>query len=671
VSRTARWLVWLLALALAVALAALWEKLPHLDSQPLQRVALFAALGLLMPPLVFCFPPLDRRRASLLIVGAALLPRLALLDAPVSDDVHRYLWEGRLTLEGANPYAMPADDPRREPFHDHHWQRLNHRDKPTAYPPGFQWLMAAAVAIHYGPASARALALLGDLAALLLILALLRREALPPRWAGFYAFNPVVLIAFAAEAHFDSLMVAAMLGTWLAADARRHRLAWLALGIAIQIKLIAVLLAPLLFTGKARRGAWLLLPVLALPSLPFAGALAEWLHGVHTFGGGGFFNGPFPGVLAFAGMPVDLARPVAASLFLACAALVSLARWRGLPLLDASFAMLSALLVFSPIVHFWYLAWILPLACLRPSLGWTTASLTMAGYFLAWLTLQRHGWWGFGHGVSSAIWLPAFAAFLLQRHPLLRRLPQHLRRPATPPAPGRLAIVVPALAPGPKLDQALARLRAEFGPTTPIVASLAGEPETTPPGARPDHLVHGPAGRGGQIARGITAAGEADWLVIAHADAAPPPGFANRLTEALRRHPRASMIVAGQRFATAGAATLLVEILNELRAVFTGTAFGDQTMILRRSALEQAGGFPTQPLMEDVEVSLRLRAVGPVLYLGDEWRVSGAKWRGSFPRRFATVIELVLRYRLARRRGPEAARTCAEALYRRYYPASR
>ena len=60
----------------------------------------------------------------------------------------------------------------------------------------------------------------------------------------------------------------------------------------------------------------------------------------------------------------------------------------------------------------------------------------------------------------------------------------------------------------------------------------------------------------------------------------------------------------------------MIEYLNELRTVFLGLSFGDQGQFFRRAAIIAEGGFPKLPLMEDVELSLRLRAAGPVLYLG-------------------------------------------------------
>lgn len=610
--------------------------------------------------LVFLFPDTTDRKARRLILLSAIILRFILWPAPVSDDVNRYLWEGQLVAAGENPYAAPADDPRWQDRRDDTWQAMNHRDRPTAYPPGIEWIMAATASLSPSLKSFKVLALLGDLATLLLLFALLRANSAPLRWAGFYAFNPVVLIAFAAEAHFDSLMVAALLAATLAA-CHEKKSAWLWLGIAIQFKLVCLILVALFLTKKSIRSSWLILPILILPGLPFLSALPGWIHGVTHFAGSGAFNAPLFTLLASTGLELGTARILCLAAFAVFATAILISRWRGLALIDSILWMLGALLVCSPIVHFWYLAWLLPLTAIRPSFAWTTASITMAGYFLAWETQHTHSWWGFGHGIAVIIWLPWLAAAIVQH----RLLPARIRSQKLPAEPFGLAIVLPVLKSESKLIALINFLRSETPADTQIII-VSSEPEPAPdiPGAR---LITAPRGRGNQIAAGISAT-TAPWILIAHADTSPLPGFAENLRKTATKHPNSSLLICGQRFDRDTAGTLIIEVLNELRVVFGGVAFGDQTMVIRRSAITAAGGFPAQPLMEDVEASLRLAAKGHILYLGREWQVSAQKWSGNFRRRFALVIRLLACYQLARLRSPAYAARVSERMYREYYP---
>jgi hypothetical protein len=119
-----------------------------------------------------------------------------------------------------------------------------------------------------------------------------------------------------------------------------------------------------------------------------------------------------------------------------------------------------------------------------------------------------------------------------------------------------------------------------------------------------------------------------------------------------------------ERFGRDALGLCVIECLNELRTVFLGLSFGDQGQFFRRAAIIAEGGFPKLPLMEDVELSLRLRAAGPVLYLGGGLICSDRRWqKENWFKCCATVIAMTAIYRFRRR---EAAQV-VDALYRRYY----
>lgn len=663
-----RSIIWVACLILAITITILWGQLPDLDSAPLLRVGLFSALGCLSLPLCFLFPDTNRKRSTMIILACAVLLRVALLPAPVSDDVNRYLWEGKLTLAGENPFAATAIDPIREAYRDDYWAAMNHLERPTAYPPGIQWMMAGAVAIAYHPMSMKVLALLGDLLCLGLILRLLKKRAAPTRWAGFYAFNPIALIAYAAEAHFDSLMVAAILAMLLSDHHRKPAFAWLFLGFAIQIKLVAIVLAPLLATRRNFRGAWAIVPVLILPTLPFLAELDQWWAGVSQFAGGGAFNGPLFSAMSLLGLPPDATRLIGIGVFGIVALIAFIANLRGLPLMRSAAIVMGALIVCSPVVHFWYLAWLLPFAALRPSFALATASITMAGYFLAWHTQDIHGWWGYGHGTAALIWLLPFIAFLAQHRPWTGRFRCLFRQQNREETSSRLSIVIPTLNVGSDLTQFISLLRKSSPPETQLILADGGSTDGSVDSIR-ETIVHSPPGRGQQIATGITAA-TGDWILIAHADTHHADGWHEHLQQSIHQHPQAAMLVLGQRFLPPSLPALFIEALNELRVVFGGVAFGDQTMVIRRLALEACGGFPSQPLMEDVEASMSLQAHGDIIYLGQEWQVSAKKWQKGFTHRLILILRLMITYQLVRLRGRAQAREFSQKLYTEYYPKS-
>jgi GT2 family glycosyltransferase len=70
----------------------------------------------------------------------------------------------------------------------------------------------------------------------------------------------------------------------------------------------------------------------------------------------------------------------------------------------------------------------------------------------------------------------------------------------------------------------------------------------------------------------------------------------------------------------------IVAALMNLRSRLTGIATGDQAMFVRRALFERIGGFPDQPLMEDIELSKRLRRLSRPACLRAAVITSGRRW---------------------------------------------
>ena len=60
--------------------------------------------------------------------------------------------------------------------------------------------------------------------------------------------------------------------------------------------------------------------------------------------------------------------------------------------------------------------------------------------------------------------------------------------------------------------------------------------------------------------------------------------------------------------------TRFIASLNNMRAKLTGISFGDQAQFFRKAALDSVGGFPPMMLMEDVELSMRLKEIGRTVF---------------------------------------------------------
>jgi rSAM/selenodomain-associated transferase 2 len=166
---------------------------------------------------------------------------------------------------------------------------------------------------------------------------------------------------------------------------------------------------------------------------------------------------------------------------------------------------------------------------------------------------------------------------------------------------------------------------------------------------RADRVLAAPRGRASQLNAGARAArGEA--LVFLHADTRLPPDADRLVLEALagRGWGRFDVKIDGR-----GALFALVGAMMSLRSRLTGVATGDQGIFVRRSVFDALGGYPEIPLMEDIELSRRLRRGGPPACLRARVLTSARRWQAHGVLR---TIVLMWRLRLAYALGADPAR---------------
>ena len=186
-------------------------------------------------------------------------------------------------------------------------------------------------------------------------------------------------------------------------------------------------------------------------------------------------------------------------------------------------------------------------------------------------------------------------------------------------------IVIPALNESAGIEATLAPLQAMRRRGVELVLVDGGSSDDTVARAQPlvDALLHAPRGRALQMNAGAAQA-RARLTIFLHADTLLPPEG-----DMLVRAAIAGGACWG-RFdvAIVGRAPLLrvVAALMNLRSRLSGIATGDQAIFVTREAFLAVGGFPAQPLMEDVELSRKLRAIAPPACLRAKVATSGRRW---------------------------------------------
>jgi rSAM/selenodomain-associated transferase 2 len=184
-----------------------------------------------------------------------------------------------------------------------------------------------------------------------------------------------------------------------------------------------------------------------------------------------------------------------------------------------------------------------------------------------------------------------------------------------------ISVVIPTLNEERLLTAAIGSVRTEAseilvvdGGSTDRTRDVAAEA-----GAR---VLDAPRGRGPQLDRGAREA-RGGWIVFLHADTRLEPGWGASI-----RGLRDDVVGGAFRFAldTSRPGRRYTEWAVALRCRVLGVPFGDQAIFCRRRAYGEAGGFPHQPLFEDLAFVRRLRRLGPTVLLPSRALTSARRW---------------------------------------------
>jgi hypothetical protein len=383
--------------ATATAIALLGDAAAHIHAFLALYAIAFAAWA-------FAARAALRRPVPLaLVVAVAIAARLPLLLAPpsLSDDLWRYLWEGRVQhiVGFAAPYLYAPTSPALDGVFGPERALVNHPDVPAAYPPGAQLFFFVVTTVAAHPTALKLALVLAEVAAIVLLGRALAARGLSPGRALLYAWNPLALVEVAGSGHLEGLGVFALAAALHFESRARPAATGAALAFGAMVKLVPAPLLPFAASGPAatRRALAAAAAAGLLLALPYAGAAAALPGGLGAYASRWRHNDSL-----FAALDTlfgeDTARPAAAALFAALwlALLVRHARapaaW---PLARAGLWLMGAYLLLAPTVHPWYVLWLLPFLCFHPVAPWLLFTGTVA---LTYLALPEWRTW--------AVWAP-------------------------------------------------------------------------------------------------------------------------------------------------------------------------------------------------------------------------------------------------------------------------
>ena len=172
-------------------------------------------------------------------------------------------------------------------------------------------------------------------------------------------------------------------------------------------------------------------------------------------------------------------------------------------------------------------------------------------------------------------------------------------------------------------------------------------------------------GRGHQLADAV-AAGNGQWILMLHADARLYETALTNLFKTLTEQPQIEWGILGHRYDTSSLLIHWTHFANRIRFSCLGIAFGDQSIFVNRDLLNDVGGIPRICLMEDVELSVRLRRRARRISLGAQQTISARRFERSGWAYMLKVTALTTWWLSARLLGV-APKPLAERVYHRYY----
>jgi len=335
----------------------------------------------------FATPRFPRRVVVIGLVLAAVW-HIEFLRVPsgADDDIHRYVWDGRLQRLGYNPYIVVPSDPAAKGLHTPETRNLNNPDLPSPYPAGAQLFFRAVTAIHESTFALKVAFVVCDLVIVFVLLDVLRCNRQGAHLVLAYAWNPLLAIEVAGSGHIE-IVGALLLVVSAAALVRRWRTtAAVGLGLAIAVKLLPVVLLPLYWKRVRIRDAALAAAVVGLLYVPFLshgripiGSLGTY---VQTFR----FNGPVfaaldqvarPQLLAGLAVLVGLAT---ATLFTRASLRTAAREWSP----DVFAWPMAACLLCAPVIFPWYLLWLLPFLTSASTLLLTIWTVSIIPTYVQW-----------------------------------------------------------------------------------------------------------------------------------------------------------------------------------------------------------------------------------------------------------------------------------------------
>ncbi len=299
--------------------------------------------------------------AWLLLVAVAA--RLFLLGTTptLSDDVYRYRWDGRVQLAGLDPYRYPPDAPELASLRDAQDRLINFPHLRTVYPPVTQAAFRLGALMGGTITAQKAVFVASELLTVVGLLIILHCRQRSLLWLAAYAWHPLVILEIAGSGHNDALGVGLL---WLgvaAWESRRWFGAAAAWSASFLAKFVAAALVPWWWCRHtARRELAVCIALSVVPLVLHPTAITALMDSLSKMGARSESNASVVFILEW------LTGSAIASRLIGVGAFVGFLLWWARRCDDPIRylgGVLGAAALLTPVLHPWYLLWLVPCFC--------------------------------------------------------------------------------------------------------------------------------------------------------------------------------------------------------------------------------------------------------------------------------------------------------------------
>ena len=372
---TPEWRVYVLGATLCVALTICSRNFGDRGGPYFMASLTLAGIVYLLAIREFFATPRFPRRVVVIGLVLAAVWHIEFLRVPsgADDDIHRYVWDGRLQRLGYNPYIVVPSDPAVMGLHTPETRNLNNPDLPSPYPAGAQLFFRAVTAIHESTFALKVAFVVCDLVIVFVLLDVLRCNRQGAHLVLAYAWSPLLAIEVAGNGHIDIVGALVLLVSAAALGRRWRATAAVGFGLAVAVKLLPIVLLPLYWKRVRIRDAALAAAVVGLLYVPFLNHGRIPIGSLGTYVKNWRFNGPVFAMLDQVAPPQLLAGlAVLVGLVTATWLRSAAPEWST----DIFAWPMAASLLCAPAVFPWYLLWLLPFlrsASTLPIIVWTVS----------------------------------------------------------------------------------------------------------------------------------------------------------------------------------------------------------------------------------------------------------------------------------------------------------